>query len=68
MLGLANLGGGLDGFVGAFYPVATNIIVVNSLPLANIRQTDPALAQGRILSAVTRLILPWARSRGQSTV
>ena len=39
MLGLANLGGGLDGFVGAFYPVATNIIVLNSLPLARIRQT-----------------------------
>ena len=43
MLGLADLGGSLDGFVGAFYPVATNIIVVNSLPLARIRQTDPRL-------------------------
>ncbi|UCE80314.1 MAG: hypothetical protein JSV94_03845 [Methanobacteriota archaeon] len=43
MLGLANLGGGLDGFVGAFHPVATNIIVVNSLPLARIRETEPEL-------------------------
>ncbi|HIH01497.1 TPA: hypothetical protein HA259_05410 [Thermoplasmata archaeon] len=43
MLGLANLGGGLDGFVGAFYPVATNIIVLNSLPLARISQTEPEL-------------------------
>ena len=43
MLGLANLGGGLEGFVGAFYPVATNIIVVNSLPLARIRETRPEL-------------------------
>ena len=43
MLGLANLGGGLDGFVGAFYPVATNIIVLNSLPLARISQTAPDL-------------------------
>ena len=43
MLGLANLGGGLDGFVGAFYPVATNIIVLNSLPLARINQTEPEL-------------------------
>jgi hypothetical protein len=43
MLGLANLGGGLDGFVGAFYPVATNIIVVNSMPLARIRETEPKL-------------------------
>lgn len=43
MLGLANLGGGPQGFVGAFYPVATNIIVMNSLPLKRIRETDPAL-------------------------
>jgi hypothetical protein len=43
MLGLANLGGGLQGFVGAFYPVATNIIVMNSLPLKRIKETDPAL-------------------------
>jgi hypothetical protein len=43
MLGLANLGGGLDGFVGAFHPVATNIIVLNSLPLARVRQTEPDL-------------------------
>ncbi|UCE91016.1 MAG: hypothetical protein JSV90_06215 [Methanobacteriota archaeon] len=43
MLGMANLGGGLDGFVGAFYPVATNIIVVNSLPLARIKETEPRL-------------------------
>lgn len=43
MLGLANLGGNPQGFVGAFYPVATNIIVMNSLPLKRIRETDPAL-------------------------
>src|SRR5512136_2348113 len=43
MLGLANLGGGPEGFVGAFYPVATNIIVMNSLPLKRIKETDPAL-------------------------
>jgi len=43
MLGLANLGGGLNGFVGAFYPVATNIIVMNSLPLKRIKETDPRL-------------------------
>lgn len=43
MLGLANLGGGTDGFVGAFFPVATNIIVMNSLPLKRIKETDPAL-------------------------
>ncbi|OGS52399.1 MAG: hypothetical protein A3K75_01690 [Euryarchaeota archaeon RBG_13_61_15] len=43
MLGLANLGGGAEGFVGAFYPVATNIIVMNSLPLRRVKETDPAL-------------------------
>jgi hypothetical protein len=43
MLGLANLGGGAQGFVGAFYPVATNIIVMNSLPLKRVKETDPAL-------------------------
>jgi hypothetical protein len=29
--------------VGAFFPVATNIIVMNSLPLKRIKETDPAL-------------------------
>lgn len=43
MLGLANLGGGPQGFVGAFYPVATNIIVMNRLPLERIKETDPTL-------------------------
>lgn len=43
MLGLANLGGGPQGFVGAFYPIATNIIVMNSLPLKRVKETDPAL-------------------------
>ncbi len=43
MLGLANLGGGYQGFVGAFFPIATNIIVMNSLPLKRIKETDPAL-------------------------
>jgi hypothetical protein len=43
MLGLANLGGGPQGFVGAFFPIATNIIVMNSLPLRRIKETDPVL-------------------------
>lgn len=43
MLGLANLGGGPQGFIGAFYPVATNVIVVDSLPLRRIRETEPGL-------------------------
>jgi len=43
MLGLAELGGGLDGVVGAFYPVASNIIVMNRTCLRRIQETDPAL-------------------------
>jgi len=43
MLGLADLGGGLEGLVGAFYPIATNIIVMNKSPLQRISETDPAL-------------------------
>jgi len=43
MLGLANLGGGPQGFVGAFFPIATNIIVMNSLPLQRVKETDPTL-------------------------
>jgi len=43
ILGLSNLGGDLSGFVGAFYPVATNIIVMNTLPLRRIRETKPEL-------------------------
>lgn len=43
MLGLADLGGGPEGFVGAFYPLTTNIIVMNSLPLRRIKESDPIL-------------------------
>jgi hypothetical protein len=43
MLGLADLGGGPEGLVGAFYPIATNIIVMNKSPLRRIKETDPAL-------------------------
>jgi hypothetical protein len=43
MLGLADLGNHPAGFVGAFYPVATNIIVMNRNPLNRIRETNPEL-------------------------
>ena len=36
MLGLADLGNHPQGFIGAFYPVATNVIVMNKVPLARI--------------------------------
>ncbi len=43
MLGLADLGNHPQGFIGAFYPIATNVIVMNKVPLARVRETNPAL-------------------------
>ena len=43
MLGLADLGNHPQGFIGAFYPVATNVIVMNKVPLARIKETNPKL-------------------------
>lgn len=43
MLGLADLGNHPHGFIGAFYPIATNVIVMNKIPLARIQETNPQL-------------------------
>ncbi|TLZ52573.1 MAG: hypothetical protein E6K18_02610 [Methanobacteriota archaeon] len=43
MLGLADLGNHPQGFIGAFYPVATNVIVMNKVPLTRIKETNPDL-------------------------
>ncbi len=43
MLGLADLGNHPNGWFGAFYPVGTNIIVMNKIPLKRIMQTNPKL-------------------------
>lgn len=43
MLGLANLGNHPQGWFGAFYPVGTNIIVMNRVPMQRIKETDPTL-------------------------
>jgi len=43
MLGLAELGGAPDGWVGGLYPVATNVIVMNKGPLARIMEASPEL-------------------------
>ncbi len=42
-LGLADLGGSEAGFVGAFYPFGSNIIVMNKTPLRRIRSSRPQL-------------------------
>ena len=43
MLGLQELGSPLNGFIGAYYPVASNIIVVNKTPIRRIIETKPEL-------------------------
>ncbi len=43
MLGLQELGATLSGFIGAYYQVASNIIVVNATPLRRIIETNHKL-------------------------
>jgi len=43
MLGLQELGSNINGFIGAYYQVASNIIVVNLTPVRRITETKPDL-------------------------
>lgn len=43
MLGLSDLGNHPQGFLGAFFPVGSNIIVMNRVPLHRIKETQPKL-------------------------
>ena len=43
MLGLADLGGQAGSFVGAFYPIGSNIIVMNKTPMRAVEATKPHL-------------------------
>ena len=43
MLALADLGNHPQGFIGAFYPIASNVIVMNKVPLLRIQETRPEL-------------------------
>jgi hypothetical protein len=43
MLGLAEMGGNEGFWIGAFYPVGTNMIVMNKTPLRKIAETNPSL-------------------------
>ncbi len=43
MLGLQEMGSTLNGFIGGYYPVDSNIIVLNRTPLRRIEETDPGL-------------------------
>ena len=43
MLGLADLGNHPQGWLGAFYPIGSNVIVMNKIPLKRIKETCPSL-------------------------
>ena len=43
MVGLTDLGAHDKGFIGAFYSMSSNMIVINKKPLARILQTNPSL-------------------------
>ena len=43
MLGLQELGSTLNGFIGAYFPVSSNIIVINKTPLRRLIETNPKL-------------------------
>ena len=43
MLGMADLGNHPQGFLGGFFTVGSNVIVVNKIPLQRIRETRPEL-------------------------
>ncbi len=43
MVGVSDLGSFAQGFVGAFYSLEANMIVINKKPLARILQTNPSL-------------------------
>ena len=43
MLGLAELGGSPEGWIGGLYPVATNVIVMNKGPMQRILEQSPEL-------------------------
>ncbi|MCK4367112.1 MAG: hypothetical protein KAW84_04115 [Thermoplasmata archaeon] len=45
MLGLSELGGTRSGWIGAYYPVSSNIIVMNKTSLRLIEETNPSLTK-----------------------
>ncbi|MDH7506302.1 MAG: hypothetical protein QHH15_00740 [Candidatus Thermoplasmatota archaeon] len=45
MLGLQELGASQNGFIGAYYQVASNIIIMNKTPIRMIIETNPKLLE-----------------------
>jgi len=52
-LGLAELGGSERQFIGAFYPMGSNIIIMNKTPLRSITDTNPALFKPYVFHVLT---------------
>ena len=61
MLGLANFGGGPGQFLGGYYTVDSNLIVLNSFPLDLIRKKDERLLKPYIFHV---LLLPIQQNDG----
>jgi hypothetical protein len=49
-LGLIELGNSAKGFLGAYYPVGSNIIVMNKTPIRRITETNPSLMKPYLFS------------------
>ena len=45
MLGLQEIGASQNGFIGAYYQVASNIIIINKTPIRRIIETNPKLLE-----------------------
>lgn len=51
-LGLIELGNSDKGFLGAYYPVGSNIIVMNKTPIRRITETNPELMKPYLFSVL----------------
>lgn len=67
MLGLAEMGGNEGFWIGAFYPVGTNMIVMNKTPLRKIVETNPKLFNAYcfhiLLHSICTASESWMRTR-----
>ena len=43
LVGVSDLGGSNQGFIGAFYSLDANMIIINKMPLSRIRDTKPQI-------------------------
>jgi len=50
MLGLQNLGGTQSSWLGAYYPLHSNLIVMNQFPLKRLSDTSPELVKPYVFS------------------